>query len=73
VRLSGNEEAAGNWYGDGGAPFTATVKLNTTSAMPAQAKVVVISPDFGSIRTRVAFAKSRPHVASIQLATRNPS
>jgi Caspase domain/Domain of unknown function (DUF4384) len=38
-------------------PFTSTVKLNTTRGITSKAKVVMVSPDFGSVKTRVAFAK----------------
>src|SRR5262249_41629224 len=38
-------------------PFTSAVKLNTTRGVTPKAKVVIVSPDFGSVKTRVAFAK----------------
>lgn len=57
LRLAGNEKRLAVGTVTAVTPFTSTVKLNTTSAVTTQAKVVVISPDFGSIRTRVAFAK----------------
>jgi hypothetical protein len=57
LHLTGNNKKLATGTVTTVTPFTATIKLNTTNAVPAQAKVVVISPDFGSIRTRVAIAK----------------
>lgn len=38
-------------------PFTSRVKLDATEGVTPEAKVALVSPDFGSIKTRVAFAQ----------------
>jgi hypothetical protein len=57
LRLTGNENRLATGTVIAVTPFTSSVKLDTTNTITTQAKVVVVSPDFGSIRTRVAFAK----------------
>jgi hypothetical protein len=42
-------------------PFTSRVKLDATEGVTVEAKVVVVSPDFGSTTTRVAFAQDLSH------------
>ena len=57
VRLSGNEKKLGTGTVITVSGFTSTVKLNAASPIPLQAKVAIVCPDFGSIRTRVALAR----------------
>jgi hypothetical protein len=57
VRLTGNDKKLATGTVTQVAPFSSTVKLIGPVTIPAQAKVTVICPDFGSIRTRVAIAK----------------
>src|SRR6185295_20341969 len=57
VRLSGNDKKLATGTVNEVAAFTATVKLNAVGTIPLQAKVAIVCPDFGSIRTRVAFAR----------------
>jgi hypothetical protein len=58
VHLVGNEKRLATGTVTAVTPFNSTVKLDVTQALPAQSKVAIISPDFGSIRTRVAFAQA---------------
>jgi hypothetical protein len=57
VRLSGNDKKLATGTVSGVEAFTSTVKLNAVSTIPLQAKVAIVCPDFGSIRTRVALAR----------------
>jgi hypothetical protein len=57
LRLTGNEKKLATGTVSTVAPFTSTVKLSAESTIPLQAKVAIICPDFGSIRTRVAIAR----------------
>ena len=57
LHLSGVEKRLATGTVTNVTPFTSTVKLNTTNPIPVGAKVVIVSPDFGSLRTRVALAK----------------
>jgi len=57
LRLNGNEKKLGTGTVTTVAPFTSTVKLSAASPIPLQAKVAIVCPDFGSIRTRVGVAK----------------
>jgi len=57
IRLAGSEKRLTTGKVTAVTPFTASVRLDTMKGVTTQAKAVVISPDFGSIRTRVALAK----------------
>lgn len=57
LRLSGNEKKLATGTVSTVAPFISTVKLSSTATIPLQAKVVIVCPDFGSIRTRVAIVR----------------
>ena len=57
VRLSGNDKKLATGTVNAVAAFTSTVKLKTVGTIPLQAKVAIVCPDFGSIRTRVALAR----------------
>jgi hypothetical protein len=57
LRLAGNEKKLATGTVTTVAPFTSTVKLSAESTIPLQAKVAIVCPDFGSIRTRVAIAR----------------
>lgn len=73
LRLTGSEKRLATGKVTNVDAFTATVKLNKETAVPAQAKVVVVSADFGSTRTRVAIAKetaTRGASATAELADR---
>lgn len=64
VRLVGNEKKLATGTVSTVAPFTSTVKLSAISTIPLQAKVAIVCPDFGSIRTRVAIARESVRGAS---------
>src|SRR6476620_7678406 len=57
IRLSGNDKKLATGTVNAVAAFTSTVKLNAAGTIPLQAKVAIVCPDFGSIRTRVALAR----------------
>jgi len=57
IHLSGNDKKLATGTVNTVAAFTSTVKLNAISTIPLQAKVAIVCPDFGSIRTRVALAR----------------
>ena len=57
LRLNGNDKKLATGTVTTVTAFSATVKLNAVSTIPQQAKVAIVCPDFGSIRTRVAFAQ----------------
>lgn len=57
LRLTGNDKKLTGGKVTVVTSFTSTVKLDSAAGVTIQAKVVVVSPDFGSIQTRVALAK----------------
>jgi hypothetical protein len=57
IHLNGNDKKLATGTVNSVTAFTSTVKLNAVSTIPLQAKVAIVCPDFGSIRTRVAVAR----------------
>jgi hypothetical protein len=57
LRLSGSDKKLATGTVSDVAAFTSTVKLAAAGPIPLQAKVAIVCPDFGSIRTRVALAR----------------
>jgi Caspase domain/Domain of unknown function (DUF4384) len=64
ISLSGNDKKLATGILSTVEPFTSTVKLTAMSPIPLQAKVAIVCPDFGSIRTRVAIASEAVRGAS---------
>jgi len=70
IRLSGNDKKLATGTVNAVAAFTSTVKLNAAGTIPLQAKVAIVCPDFGSIRTRVALARESVRGDSLSFNSR---
>lgn len=71
-QFSGNEKRLTTGTVESATPFTSVVKLNTMNGVTTASKAVIVSADFGSVRTKVAFAKAAATRGAGSIATLKP-